>query len=369
MRWFSREKAAIVLVAIVIGLLSTVRLPTSGQSVRFDIESNPTSSGIAAERLTIYPLTMVETLSIGTNGSSVISGGYFITFPKSVVPNGSSPAVLVNGYIVPHMSYTQDATNYYVRFVAGGNPARGEAAGSGFYNIAVVQFVPQSNPLLYISALMISFSFIVAAGLIISERRRLAGTGVNNRWSWGRIPLLLIFASGITASTSLLPSAYLSPSHIMYALLLGLGALLLFPVGATLTAASTGVLLTVLYPSEPFFTFPVWVLYGVLTDAVLLWVRPFSESGELKPAPVVLALIISGAAITFIDYLVVAGVGILPRDPTVLLSLHCPSVSLHCHPIEPSLSLFGGAVGGFAGTLIWRALKIRGSDHRRVVNR
>ncbi|MDV3243961.1 MAG: hypothetical protein LYZ66_02150 [Nitrososphaerales archaeon] len=360
MVWSSRKKVTIVLVVIVIALLSTVRLSTYGQSVQFDIEGNPAPSGIAAERLTSYPLTKVETLSIGTNGSAEIAGGYFVAFPKSVVPNGSLPSVVVNGYAVPHLSLTQDNSNYYVRFVTSGNPTKGEAAGTGYYNIAVVQFLPQSNdPLFYTSVLMVGLSMIIAVGLTISHGRRMASMGASREWPWTRIPPLVIFGSLISASTVLLPSAYLSPTHVVYALLLGLGVLLFIPLGATFTASVAGLLLAALYPSDFFFAFPVWLLYGALTDALVFWVRQFGESGELKPLSFVLAMIISGGTITFIDYLMVAGVGIIPADPTVLLSLHCPSVSLHCHPIEASLSIFGGVVGGSAATVFWRILRIR----------
>jgi len=128
---------------------------------------------------------------------------------------------------------------------------------------------------------------------------------------------------------------------VVQALLLGLGALLLTPFGATLVATIGG-LLTASYTSQlAFFSVIFAVIYGLLVDGLISIFKARTSETEISAHRFALAITASTAIIGFIAYGTTIAIGLLPRNP----------------PAEIFILIGGtlsGLVGGYLYVIIWR---------------
>jgi hypothetical protein len=128
---------------------------------------------------------------------------------------------------------------------------------------------------------------------------------------------------------------------VVQALLLGLGALLLTPFGATLVA-TVGGLLTASYTSHlALFSVVFAVIYGLLVDGLIAIFRARTSETEINAHRFALAITVSTAVIGFIAFGTTVALGLLPRNP----------------PAEVIILIGGilsGLAGGYLDVIIWR---------------
>jgi LytS/YehU family sensor histidine kinase len=128
---------------------------------------------------------------------------------------------------------------------------------------------------------------------------------------------------------------------VVQALLLGLGALLLTPFGATLVATIGG-LLTATYTSQlAFFTIVFAVIYGLLVDGFIKLFRARSNEIEIRAHRFALAITVSTAIIGFIAYGTTILLGLLPANPEADVFILAGGIVT-------------GLIGGYLDVVIWR---------------
>lgn len=131
-----------------------------------------------------------------------------------------------------------------------------------------------------------------------------------------RYALAAIFGAIIFTSKIFAPTPMKDSIVVVQALLLGLGALLLTPFGATLVATIGG-LLTASYTSQlAIFTVVFAVIYGLLIDGLIRIFRARISETEIRAHRFALAITLSTAIIGFIAYGTTIALGLVPRNPT-----------------------------------------------------
>ncbi len=75
---------------------------------------NITASQISNAKIQVNETAQTTTLSFTITGESGTTGFGNITIPKSQVPTGTMPTILIDGLLVDSQGFTQDAENYYV---------------------------------------------------------------------------------------------------------------------------------------------------------------------------------------------------------------------------------------------------------------
>jgi hypothetical protein len=156
-----------------------------------------------------------------------------------------------------------------------------------------------------------------------------------------RYALAAVFGAVIFASKIFAPTPMKDSVIVVQALLLGLGALLLTPFGATLVATIGG-LLTASYTSQlAFFTVIFAVIYGLLVDGLISIFKARTSETELSAHRFALAITVSTAIIGFIAYGTTIMLGLLPRNPPAEILILIGGT-------------LGGLVGGYLDVVIWR---------------
>jgi len=156
-----------------------------------------------------------------------------------------------------------------------------------------------------------------------------------------RYALAAIFGAVIFISKIFAPTPIKHSMVLIQALLLGLAALLLSPLGATFVSTIAG-LLSASWSSElAVFTLTFAIGYGLLIDG-LIWIFKARRSNFEVDAPrFTLAITFSTAIIGLVAYWVTVVLGLLPRNP-----------------VAEILILIGGVLSGLAGgylsVVIWR---------------
>ena len=159
---------------------------------------------------------------------------------------------------------------------------------------------------------------------------------ISRRYALAAIFGAIIFTSKIFAPTPMKDSVV-----VVQALLLGLGALLLTPFGATLVATIGG-LLTATYTSQlAFFTVAFAVIYGLLVDGFIKIFRARVNEIEIRAHRFALAITISTAIIGFIAYGTTIVLGLLPRNPVAEIFILAGGIVT-------------GLIGGYLDVVIWR---------------
>lgn len=156
-----------------------------------------------------------------------------------------------------------------------------------------------------------------------------------------RYALAAVFGAVIFASKIFAPTPMKDSVIVVQALLLGLGALLLTPFGATLVATIGG-LLTATYTSQlAFFTVVFAVIYGLLVDGLISIFRARVSKTEISAHRFALAITVSTAVIGFIAYGTTIALSLLPRNPAAEIFILVGGI-------------LSGSVGGYLDVIIWR---------------
>ena len=156
-----------------------------------------------------------------------------------------------------------------------------------------------------------------------------------------RYALAAVFGAVIFASKIFAPTPMKDSVIVVQALFLGLGALLLTPLGATLVA-TVGGLLTASYTSQfAFFTIVFAVIYGLLVDGLISIFRARVNETEISAHRFALAITMSTAIIGFIAYGTTIALGLLPRNPPAELFILVGGI-------------LSGLMGGYLDVIIWR---------------
>ncbi len=156
-----------------------------------------------------------------------------------------------------------------------------------------------------------------------------------------RYALAAIFGAIVFASKAFAPTPMKDSIIVVQALLLGLGALLLSPFGATLVATVGGLLTASYNPQLSLFTILFAVVYGLLIDALVRLFKARRSQTEINAHRFSLAITLSTAIIGFVAYGTTIALGLLPRNP----------------PVEVFILVGGilsGLVGGYLDVVIWR---------------
>lgn len=158
-----------------------------------------------------------------------------------------------------------------------------------------------------------------------------------------RFAIAAVFSVIVFASKAFAPTPFKDSFVVVQALLLGLAALLIAPLGATLVSTIAGLLLAGWSPGLAIFSVSFSILYGVLLDTSLLILHPLSREGKLDAKRFTLAVTASTAVVGTVAYYVTLVLRLLPRNLGV----------------EIIVLVFGGitgAIGGYLGVLIWRRI-------------
>jgi len=156
-----------------------------------------------------------------------------------------------------------------------------------------------------------------------------------------RYALAAIFGAIIFTSKIFTPTPMKDSMIIVQALLLGLGALLLSPYGATLVATIGG-LLTASWSSQlAVLTIILATGYGLLVDGFVWLLKACTSDVELNARRFTLAITLSTAIIGFLAYGTTISFGLLPRNPVAEIFILVGGI-------------VSGLVGGYLDVVIWR---------------
>ena len=85
-----------------------------GTIVELAISGNVIGSQMTNVAITTNQSASTTTLSFTITGQSGTTGFGNVTIPRSAIPYGTTPAVIIDGQSVSNQGYTQDSSNYYV---------------------------------------------------------------------------------------------------------------------------------------------------------------------------------------------------------------------------------------------------------------
>jgi len=156
-----------------------------------------------------------------------------------------------------------------------------------------------------------------------------------------KVALAAFFGLIIFISKLLLPSPIDKALIVVQALFLGLGAIMLAPLGATFVALSGGLLTAVWRAPTAFYTVSFAVIYGLLVDGFYLALKVQQKEGEVSRSRLALAVTVSTGLIGMMSYYVTVFVfQLLPRNLTFEIGML----------VAGTLS---GLAGGYMAGLVW----------------
>ncbi len=156
-----------------------------------------------------------------------------------------------------------------------------------------------------------------------------------------QITMAAVFGVIVFFSKAFAPTPYKDSFVVVQALLLGLGALMIPPLGATLVSTIAGFLIAGWSPSLAVFSISFSILYGLMLDGLLLILHPMRQSGTLSTGRFTAALTFSTAAIGIIAYGATLSLRLLPRNPAAEVAILAAGI-------------VSGLIGGYLGAVIWR---------------
>jgi uncharacterized membrane protein len=156
-----------------------------------------------------------------------------------------------------------------------------------------------------------------------------------------RFALAAVFGAVIFTSKVFAPTPVKDSVIVVQALLLGLGALLLTPFGATLVATIGGLLTASWNPNLAVFTLTFAALYGVLIDSTIWALKARTSRIEVRAKRFTAAITLSTAAIGLVAYATTIILGLLPRNPVAEVFILAGGI-------------VSGLVGGYLAVLVWR---------------
>jgi len=157
-----------------------------------------------------------------------------------------------------------------------------------------------------------------------------------------RVALAALFGSAIFISKILVPSPFDKVLVVFQAMFLGLGAIMLVPLGATLVAVIGGLLTAAWRAPTAFFTVSFAVLYGLLVDGFCLLLKVQSSEGKISTGRLTGAVTISTALVGMASYYITTFVfQLVPRNQMLEIGILAGGI-------------VSGLVGGYLASLVWR---------------
>ena len=155
-----------------------------------------------------------------------------------------------------------------------------------------------------------------------------------------RLILATVFAVMVFISKLILPTPLDKMLVVFQALFLGLGSILIWPLGATIVSVISGLLTSAWRAPFAPFTLGFSILYGILMDAFLLLFRVRTD--ETFPMKRFVAAIAAATAVTGMAsyYTTVHLLSLLPRNIALEASIMVAG-------------LLNGIVGGYLAGLLW----------------
>ena len=157
-----------------------------------------------------------------------------------------------------------------------------------------------------------------------------------------RVALAALFSSIIFISKTALPSPFDKTFVIVQAFFLGLGTLMLAPLGATLIAFTAGLLTAAWRAPMAIYTVTFAVVYGLLVDGFCYALKARSNNEEVRRTRFIAALTVSTVLVGMASYYTTVHLfQFLPRNLALEMGIL----------VAGTLS---GLAGGYLGSLIWR---------------
>lgn len=156
-----------------------------------------------------------------------------------------------------------------------------------------------------------------------------------------QLVLAVLFAVLVFISKMFLPTPLDKMLIVVQALFLGLGSITLSPFGAT-TVSTIGGLLTSAWraPFAP-FTLGFAILYGLLVDALMVFLKARTEDGRLHMKRFIIGITLATAATGMASYYTTVYVlSLLPRNIVLEVSIL-------------AIGVLNGMTGGYLAALLW----------------
>lgn len=156
-----------------------------------------------------------------------------------------------------------------------------------------------------------------------------------------RVALAAIFGAIVFTSKVFAPAPYKDAFIVIQALLLGLGALLFIPLGATTVATIGGLLTATWSPQLAVFTVIFAAGYGLLIDSLIWLFKARKSRTEISARRFTLAITLSTVIIGLMAYGTTVALRLVPRNPTAEVFILAAGI-------------LTGLVGGYLGVVVWR---------------
>jgi hypothetical protein len=340
---------AVALLFVLIVVNAEARLPIPASlPISFTALGDIDPRTIEMSRLIPSSRSGTYSLSFLVETNNPRSGTVSIPFPKTGVPSDSIPYVQVGGNdtqaYAPVQSFSENGSGYLVMFAW-------QPLVLPRLNILNIQFTPRQFPALVdyfaISLVVVLVGAIGEAVLLAKKNAasiRVAAQRVPIR------PMVLSVAMGVglflLTVFARAPGDLLSHQAVLIAdtAIIGLGALLVLPLGGTITAGTVGVLLSGFDPTDAAFALIVWILFGLTVDGLFAIFQPLRSTGQLNVVRFVSVIAFATIATALADFALVVFLVQLPANPIAEFGLKCPSLVLDCHPSGTPLGIVGAAI-------------------------
>jgi len=155
-----------------------------------------------------------------------------------------------------------------------------------------------------------------------------------------------MFAVLVFISKTFIPTPVDKVLIVVQALFLGLGSIMLAPLGGTIVSTIAGVLTSAWRPSFAPFTLGFAVLYGLLVDTFSMLFRVKAEDGSVRARRLVAAVTLATAVTGMASYYTTVYVlSLLPRNIVLEAAILV-------------IGIINGVAGGYLATMVWaKALK------------
>ena len=153
--------------------------------------------------------------------------------------------------------------------------------------------------------------------------------------------MAIAFAVLVFISKIFVPTPLDKVLIVFQALFLGLGSIMLAPLGATLVSTIGGVLTSAWRAPFAPFTFGFAVLYGLLVDAFSMLFKAKAENGFVQARRLVAAVTMATAITGMASYYTTVYVlSLLPRNIVLETAIL-------------AIGVLNGLAGGYLATLLW----------------
>ena len=157
-----------------------------------------------------------------------------------------------------------------------------------------------------------------------------------------KVALAALFGSVVFISKVVLPSPFDKVLIVVQAMFLGLGAVMLGPLGATLVALIGGLLTAGWRAPLAIYTVSFAIIYGLLVDSFCSVLRVRRKEGEVNRIRLIAAVTVSTALVGMASYYVtVLMFQLIPRNIVFEIGILIAGI-------------LSGLAGGYLAALIWQ---------------